>query len=404
MKTERELQIDAHIEKYSDSNLNKTEPVFIHGKPQDLKVFRLPTKLLVFNIGNGRFAAELIAEEKRLNRKLDATKDDDVKVIQKLLLEQDEAETEALKADLKKNGQIYPGIITFDGAVINANRRMAILQVLFSETGDERFEYLNVARLPKGVDAKDLWRIEAKLQFGRDFRLEYGQVNELLKIHAGKKSGLTDKQISEALAGRFSEKKVGEKLEILKLMDSYLHSIGKPGEYTHIQEEHSGEKFNSLHDSVISPLKWSAHRSELPKIIEIAFAMIEGKKHSDWKIRQLRDVTELPQARTALYAAFDKHGKLNADRAAVLNAFDTADFLVEIGRQTNCPERLVNGALALLGAVDARDRRVKQPRMHRLVSKIEKRAACLRRTVVPKNTSTRKWCGKRDLNNPAVAC
>ena len=68
------------------------------------------------------FAAELIAAEKRLNRKLDTTKEEDVKVIQKLLLEQDKNETETLKGDLKKNGQIYPGIITFDGAVNQATR------------------------------------------------------------------------------------------------------------------------------------------------------------------------------------------------------------------------------------------------------------------------------------------
>jgi len=48
---------------------------------------------------------------------------------------------------------------------------------------------------------------------------------------------------------------------------------------------------------------------------------LKEKKHSDWKIRRLRDVTELPQARTALYAAFDKHGQLNADRAAVFERF-----------------------------------------------------------------------------------
>ena len=78
----------------------KQKPVFIHGKFLEIEVFRLPTELLVFNIGNGRFAAELIGEEKRLNRKLDATKD--VKVIQKLLLEQDGTETEALKATLKR--------------------------------------------------------------------------------------------------------------------------------------------------------------------------------------------------------------------------------------------------------------------------------------------------------------
>jgi len=118
MNTERELQIDAFIEGDPKAKQNNTEPVFIRGKLDELEVFRLPTKLLVFNIGNGRFAAELIAAEKRLNRMLDTTKADDVKVIRQLLLEQDETETEALKADLKKNGQIYPGIITFDGAVI----------------------------------------------------------------------------------------------------------------------------------------------------------------------------------------------------------------------------------------------------------------------------------------------
>jgi hypothetical protein len=371
MKTERELQIDAYIEKCPDAKLPNKEPVFIHGKFLEIEVFRLPMKLLVFNIGNGRFAAELIAEEKRLNRKLDATKDDDVKVIQKLLLDQDETETEALKADLKKNGQIYPGIITFDGAVINANRRMAIFQVLFNETGDERFEYLNVARLPKGVDAKDLWRIEAKLQFGRDFRLEYGQVNELLKIRAGKNSGLTDKQISEALAGRFSEKKVGEKLEILKLMNSYLHSIGKPGEYTHIQEERAGEMFNSLHDNVISPLKKGALKSEISKTTEIAFAMIEGNQHSHWQIRRLRKVTELKEARTALYAAFDKNGKLKADRAAVLDAFDTADFIAKMEEEKDRPEKLAEKALSALKQIDPKHQSVNKAEFQKLLADIK---------------------------------
>ena len=370
MNTERELHIDAHIKKCPDALLVNKEPVFIHGKLQELDVFRLPTKLLVFNIGNGRFAAELIAAEKRLNRKLDTTKADDVKVIQQLLLKQDETETEALKTDLKKNGQIYPGIITFDGAVINANRRMAILQVLFAETSDEKFEYLNVARLPKGVDAKDLWRIEAKLQFGRDFRLEYGQVNELLKIKAGRQSGLTDKQISEALAGRYSEKKVAEKLETLKLMDSYLHSIGKPGEYTHIQEERAGEKFNSLHDQVVSSLKRGAYKSEIPKITQVAFALIEGKEHSHWKIRRLREVAQSSQARTALYDAFDKNGKLKADRAAVMEAFDTADFIVEMELEKDKPEKLAGKALSALEQIDVKHPSVKKTEFQKLLTDI----------------------------------
>lgn len=374
MNTEREMHIDAQIKNFQDARLGNKEPVFIHGKLHELDVFRLPTKLLVFNIGNGRFAAELIAAEKRLKRKLETTKEEDVKVIQKLLLEQDKNETETLKADLKKNGQIYPGIITFDGAVINANRRMAILQVLFSETSDEKFEYLNVARLPKGVDAKDLWRIEANLQFGRDFRLEYGQVNELLKIRAGRQSGLTDKQISEALAGRFSPKKVAEKLETLKLMDSYLHSIGKPGEYTIIQEERIGEMFNSLHDSVISPLKNGSLKSEIPKVTQIAFAITQGvdgkKRHSHWKIRRLRSAMELPQARTALYEAFDKQGQLKADRAAVLDAFETADFIVEMQDEKDKPEKLAEKALSALKQIEPKHPSVKKAEFQKLLTDI----------------------------------
>jgi hypothetical protein len=381
MKTERELHIDAYIEQHPTAEL-KPESVIIHGKLESVPAYRLPARLLVFNIGNGRFRAELLAAEKRLNRKLDATKENDIKEIQRLLLEQDEKETEILKADLKKHGQIIAGIITHDGAVINANRRMAILQALHEETAEERFAYLKVARLPKGVDAKDLWRIEANLQFGRDFRLDYGQVNELLKIREGRNNGLTDKQISEALAGRYSEKKVAEKLEILKLMDSYLHSIGKPGEYTHIQEERAGEKFNSLHDQVVSSLKKGSHKLEIPKITQVAFALIEGKEHSHWKIRRLREVAQSPKARTALYEAFDSKGKLKADRAAVKDAFDTADFIIEMELEKDKPEKLAGKALSALNQIELKHPSVKNAEFQKLLSDI--RSEVDRLTVLAK--------------------
>ena len=39
------------------------------------------------------------------------------------------------------------------------------------------------------MDERDLWRIEAGLQFAKDFRLEYGPVNELLKLKEGLERG-----------------------------------------------------------------------------------------------------------------------------------------------------------------------------------------------------------------------
>ena|SRR2546425_6445412 len=371
MRTQRELEIDAYIQQHPDAKHDGPRPVFYHGKIHQLDVYRLPTKLLIFNVGNGRFAAELMAEEKRLGRRLDTTKPEDIKIISRLLLEQNLDETKILKEDLRKNGQLEPGIITFDGAVINANRRMAIFQVLLEETSEERFEYLNVHRLPRGVDEKDLWKIEAKLQFGRDFRLEYGPVNELLKIRSGKQSGLSEKQISEALAGRYSEKDVIEKLDILKLIDSYLHSIGKTGDYKIIQDERDVEKFNSLQGSVVASLRRTSQKAQIPKITEVAFAMIKGGKHTHWQIRKLRRIAELDAARATLYKVYDRKGCLTADASKVKDAFDTAEFIVDAQEQKDRPEKLADKALSALKEIDSKHESVKTPEFKKLIANIQ---------------------------------
>lgn len=370
MKTQREIEIDAYIKSHPKAKLPAPLSVVYHGKVNPEDVFRLPTELLIFNIANGRFAAELIEEQRKLRRQLDPLKPDDAKIIRRFLLEQNDAETKALTDDIKANGQLDPGIITSDGAVINGNRRMSILQTLYTDTGKERYAYLNVARLPRGVDAKDLWKIEAKLQFGRDFRLEYGPINELLKIRAGKLSGLSEKQISDALGGRYSPKGVEEKLRILKLIDSYLNSIGKPGEYKIIQEERIVEKFNSLHSNVVVPLAKGPHKPEVPKITQIAFGMIKGGKHSHWKIRELRKISEVPGAKKALLTAYDKNGKLSSPRK-VADAFDAASYIVEAQEQKDRPEKLASNALSALSEIDSAHEAVAKQDFKTLLGEIQ---------------------------------
>jgi hypothetical protein len=388
MKTQREIEIDAYISQHPKAKQSAPLRVIYHGQVHPEAVYRLPTKLLIFNIANGRFASELIEKERELKRKLDPLNPDDAKVIRSFLLEQNEAETEALTKDLKHNGQLDPGIITADGAVINANRRMAILQTLHDQTGEERFEYLNVARLPRGVDAKDLWKIEAKLQFGRDFRLEYGPINELLKIRAGRLSGLTTKQISNALGGRYSDKQVEDKLKILKLIDSYLQSIKKPGEYRIIQEERIMEKFNSLHNSVMVPLAKTQHKSALPKVTEIAFGLIEGNKHSHWKIRELRKITELESAKKALFKAYDSTGRLKIGKGTA-DAFDTASYIVEVQEQRDRPEKLAENALSALSQIDVKHEAVAKSDFQKLLAEIQAQVTRLSNTGASKSGKRR---------------
>src|SRR5258707_9068642 len=272
MKSQREIEIDAYIKANPEAEEPQPLTINLHGAPKQRPVYKLTTALLMFNIANGRFAAEALDLEKRLKRKPDATNSDDAKMIQKLLLDQDKNETESLKTDLKINGQLDPGIITVDGAVINANRRLAILRLLHEQTGDEKYEYIRVARLPVGVNEKDLWKIEAKLQFGRDFLLEYAPINELLKIRAGVESGLTEKQISEALNHRYSPKQVSEKLRILSLIDTYLSLIGKKGEYKIVQVDLLAvEKFISLQSNVSRNTAFIERRKkEIKKCVALA--------------------------------------------------------------------------------------------------------------------------------------
>lgn len=172
LETKREKELDAYLASNDVKDDQKLRLV-LKGVPKHLEVYRIPIKYLMYNIRNGRFVAELLAKEAQLKRKLDSADPEDAKIIQTLLLELDPSATEALMVDLRKNGQLDPGIITRDGAVINANRRMAILSALYKEERDPRFEYLRVARLPKDVDERDLWRIEAGLQFAKEFRLDY---------------------------------------------------------------------------------------------------------------------------------------------------------------------------------------------------------------------------------------
>jgi hypothetical protein len=185
---------------------NMAVRVEIEGQIKTLDVWSVPISRLTFNIRNGRFASELRAKEKTLSRKLDPHVDADARIIRQLLLEQDESETKALMDDVEKHNQLEPGIITADGAVINANRRMAVISALRDKTNEARFEYLKVARLPPNVGEKDLWRIEAGLQFAKDFRAEYGPINELLKLREGTECGLKPKDIAVSrwrLAYRF---------------------------------------------------------------------------------------------------------------------------------------------------------------------------------------------------------
>jgi hypothetical protein len=374
LETAREKQLDAYLAN-GDAEDDQKLRLVLKGKPEHLQVYRLPIKYLIFNIRNGRFAAELLQRESELKRKLDPAVPTDAKIIQKLLLDLSPTETEALKTDLARNGQLDPGVITHDGAVVNANRRMAILSLLRDETSDPKFDYLRAVRLPKNVDEKDIWRIEAGLQFAKEFRLDYSPINELLKLKEGReKSKLSAKDISATLMGRFTPAEVNERLAVLKLIESYLDFIGKAGQYHIIEQTHSMEKFNSLHANVIEPLKKQGELTdaEIAKLSAFAFVLINRTELRHWDIRQLGKIAPDSNARTELYRDYDAKKPVSEQPKTRLEEnFATAKEIYDSKLNKDKPERLLRKALSVLQGIANDHERLAEVSLKGLLKQIQ---------------------------------
>lgn len=340
----------------------------VHNSP----VLKIPIKDLIYNIRNGRFRAELLAKEDELKRKLDSTNALDAKIIQQLLLKQDENETELLKEDIIKHGQIDPGIITADGAVINANRRMAILSELREKTGEEKYSYLKVGILPQGVNTLDLWRIEAGLQFGKDFRLKYGGVNELLKLKEGLKQGLTEQDISAALLGRYTKKQIEEKIEILKLIDSYLAFIEKPGEYHRIHDEGLLEKFISGYKAV-SKLGFGKERAtDAIDVYNLLFCLIEKTDIRHLDVRELKNIANNPPAFKELKKGYTATNPRKITKEKLNDNFEMALEISNAEKDKEKPKTLLKKALSNIQIVNPKSEILKEEEAKELLEQLRK--------------------------------
>ena len=270
------------IDKYIDENDCKQqdyERVFVRGKKKILSVYRLPTEFLYFNIENGRFAAEYREKIRTEGGVLDPKSPGDAKQIQKMLLDLDPAQTKLDKKDFSEVGQRKAGVITPDGYVIDGNRRLAIITSLFAETQEEKWKYMDVARLTEPLVKEDLWRLEGGYQLGKEQQQKYGPINTMLKIREGKDAGLSNKQIADALYG-VKEKEIEDILDRLKLVERYLEHINAAERYSFARGKDN--HFINLQAIITNAKQRGYDHVKITNMKTAAFQLIfEGKKHED---------------------------------------------------------------------------------------------------------------------------
>ena len=243
-------RIDEYIEN-NDCQINESVPVIIKGEKKNLSVYRLPTDLLYYNIRNGRFAAEYRNEIKKEGGVLIPEEKEDAKKIQNLLWNLNVNESKLTYQDIQQRGQWKAGIITEDGYVIDGNRRMSILSKLFDDTSNDEFKFIKVGRLNANVEDKDLWKLEAGIQLGKEEIVRYGAMNELLKLEEAKSIGISNDEIAKTLYGFNDVNEIKLKLDRLELIKKYLIFLNDV------------DNFKKAEDKV-------EHFKEFQKIIKIA--------------------------------------------------------------------------------------------------------------------------------------
>ena len=232
LDTANKTLIDNYIENKPDAKLEgRSRLESLNGETKIIQGYRLPTKLIFYNINNGRYKKEYFNLARKYGGDLDTRKPEEAKKIQNLLLTLGEkdgkisADTQRTMNDIKKKGQLELGIITQDGFLIDGNRRMAVINKLFEENQESKYEYIDVAKLEQSIQDQDMWAMEAGIQLGLDPKVRYGPLNELLKLDEGIKVGYTELQIAQLLYGDISPEEIKRKIERLKLIKKYLKSF-----------------------------------------------------------------------------------------------------------------------------------------------------------------------------------
>ncbi len=379
INSKRANEIDAYIKQHEISCKKGKQKVVVNGKVDLLESYAIPTSLLQYNHDNRRFNLEIQEEEIKLGRELDPTSKEDVNRIKELLL-LDQAEAKKLKDDLKRIGeQTEVGAISFDGVVINGNRRMATLQELYIEEPNKKWETLWVVRLPKDISEKDLWRIEAGLQLSKEKVADYGPVNNLLMIAEGKKAGLSHSEIAASMYG-WTEKQVAADLERLDLIEIFLEFFGQPQNYGLIKRFRLHEHFIDIQKGLVQKLKdVSAPKKELTKKLETIFVFLKANidkpdtmSITHYDVRNICKILQDEKATYALTDSFQQHKdirKVPADKLV-----DNLDRAIDVKKNRDDkekPGKLIDRAISALNGIDRKGKHFKEEVIKRKIQEID---------------------------------
>jgi hypothetical protein len=303
--------IDDWIAAHPESILEKrSRPVTISGKTEHFQGYRLPRELILYNVHNGRYAADypqLLKENG--GKELDSNDKEDRKKIKNHLLSLYPDKNDRTIASLKKDGQEKLGIITVDGILIDGNRRMACISKLYDDTQETKYNFIDVARLDRIITDSDRYDCEVRVSMGMDSKVDYGPIDKLIKLDNGIKLGKSELELANLMYG-MTEKNVKDDLNKLDKMKAYLRTYYDDDEnfnplknidvhFSEMLDTTTVKGYEDLEDEqkeaiekVSFRLTRSGEKFASRRLRKIKHAVVEGMEPSLKKLVQIADDME----------------------------------------------------------------------------------------------------------------
>lgn len=202
----------------------------------------VPIGFPLYNIQSGRThrsQTEWIEQNNRAKDFFADPEDDEVQRVQnELLLTM--IRDRGLAEDLERRDQRNPVVLTYDGFIVDGNRRVAALR----EQGG--VENVVAVVLPPDATRTEVFETELELQMARETRAEYNWIDQALHIRYGVRQ-LEEPVASVAQRMNVPEREVNEMMLRLSLVDQYLGWLGTPDAYHRVPSD-SEQSFVELAD------------------------------------------------------------------------------------------------------------------------------------------------------------
>lgn len=265
----------------------------LEGKTKKFNAYKIPLEYLVYNKLNGRIGT-LIKSYERVHGELNPELEKDKKVIENFLLESSKERNKSTERDILTYGQLKIGIVTYNGIIIDGNRRAMLLSKIY----EDREKHLTAGKdvdwskyflaivLDETIstDNAKIQELETLIQIGEDAKVDYNPIEKYLKC-----KDLIQITSVDIIAKWMNEdkSKIKEWLSTMEVMDEYLDSLEYNGIYTRLEKKEDQFLFlnniTSAYRNGSSAVQWPYdHEMDVSFLKEISFDYIradyEGKE------------------------------------------------------------------------------------------------------------------------------